>query len=93
MVDVFAFKTGKFTPLAPNVLAKFSDEQRAAYFDLKLAVAQLDICNAEVEATNAVNRSAVDLLRAAEVAEAARPKWTFLDELRASQAQWRADHT
>ena len=91
-MQVFEFKTGKFTPLSDDVLAKFNPEQRAAYDGLASIVAELNAANVEVEDSATANRAALSDLRAAEAAEARRPKHTFLDELRASQAQWRRDH-
>ena len=83
---------GKFTPLSADVLAKFNDEQRAAYDGLASEVAELNAANMEAASANDASRAALSDLHAAEAAEAARPKHTFLDELRASQAQWRRDH-
>ena len=91
-MQIFEMKTGKFTPLSDAQLATLTAEQLGAYTDLKSAVAQLDGANAEAENAIAANRAAVDLLHAAEAAEAKRPKRTFLDELRASQRQWKEDH-
>jgi hypothetical protein len=92
MTDVFEFRTGKFSPLSGDVLAKFNSEQRAAYDGLASAVAELEAANLQAESAIAANRAALNDLHAAEAAEAKRPKSTFLDELRASQAQWRLDH-
>ena len=92
MTDVFEFRSGKFTPLSDDVLAKLTAEQLGTYTDLKSAVAQLDAANTEATRAIAVNRAALEVLRNAEAVEAKRPKYTFLDELRASQAQWRKDH-
>ncbi len=83
---------GKFTPLSGDVLAKFNPEQRAAYDGLASAVTELNAANVEAESAIAANHAALNDLHAAEAAEARRPKHTFLDELRASQAQWRIDH-
>lgn len=91
-MQIFEMKTGRFTPLPDDVLAKFNPEQRAAYDDLSREVGQLDAANVEAESAIAANRAALSDLHAAETAEAKRPKSTFLDELRASQKQWRADH-
>ncbi|HUE11652.1 MAG TPA: hypothetical protein VMQ54_11965 [Steroidobacteraceae bacterium] len=91
-MQIFEMKTGRFTPLPDDVLAKFNDEQRAAYDGLASVVAELNAANVEVENSAAANRVVLSDLHAAEAAEAARPKHTFLDELRASQAQWRRDH-
>jgi hypothetical protein len=91
-MQVFEFKTGKFTPLSADVLAKFNPEQRAAYDALASVVAELNAANMEVEDSATANRAALSDLHTAEAAEAKRPKHTFLDELRASQAQWRSDH-
>lgn len=92
MTNVFEFRTGKFTPLPGEVLVKFSDEQRTAYDELASEVAQLDAANVEAENSIVANRKAVAALHAAETAEAAKPRYTFLDELRATQAQWRKDN-
>jgi hypothetical protein len=83
---------GKFTPLSDDVLATFSGVQRIAYDQLASAVAELNAANVEVEDSAAANRAVLSDLHAAEAAEAKRPKYTFLDELRASQLQWRSDH-
>lgn len=83
---------GKFTPLPDDMLARFNDEQLGAYTNLKSAVSELDAANAEAESAISANRAALAALREAEAAEARKPKRTFLDELRASQAQWREDH-
>jgi hypothetical protein len=91
-MQVFEFKTGRFTPLSDDVLAKFNDEQRTAYDQLASAVARLDGANAEAANAIAENRAAVTALHDAEAAEAKGPKHTFMDELRASQQQWRKDH-
>ena len=72
MTDVFEFRTGKFTPLGGDVLAKFNDEQRVAYDQLASAVAELNAANLEVENSAAANRVALSDLRAAEAAEARR---------------------
>ena len=74
-MQVFEMKTGKFTLLSDAQLARFDEGPRRAYDELASAVAALDIANAEVECAIAANRAAVDTLRAAEIAEAARPKW------------------
>jgi len=92
MVDVYEFKTGRFTPLPDNVLAVLTPEQRAAYEKLRVAAAQLDTANEEAADAIAANREAVTTLRAAETAEAKKPRWSFLDELRKTQRQWRKDH-
>lgn len=91
-MQVFELKTGRFTPLSDDVLARFNAEQLGTYNDLSSEVAKLVAADAEVEAAAASNKAAVAALHDAEAAEAKRPKRTFLDELRASQAQWRADH-
>jgi hypothetical protein len=92
MTDVFEFRTGKFTPLSNDVLAKFNDEQLGAYTDLKSAVAQLDAANLDAESAIAVNRAAVAALHEAEVIERKRPRYTRLDEHRKAIAQWQEDH-
>ena len=93
MTDVFEFRTGKFTPLGGDVLAKFNDEQRVAYDQLTSAVAELNAANLEAESTPSapIERR---LLRFAKLRQRKRGsrRHTFLDELRASQAQWREDH-
>ena len=91
-MDVFEMRTGKFTPLNDTQLATLNDEQRGAYTDLKSAVSHLDAANAEAENAIAANRAAVAALHDAEAAEAKKPRWTQLDELRKTQAQWRIDH-
>ena len=48
-MQVFEFKTGKFTPLSADVLARFNPEQRAAYDELASAVAELNAANMEAE--------------------------------------------
>jgi hypothetical protein len=83
---------GRFTPLGDDVLAKFDEDQRAIYHDLASAAAELDAANGEATNAIAANRAAVAALHAAETAEAKKPKWTQLDELRKTQAQWRSDH-
>ncbi len=92
MTDLFEFKTGKFTPLSDAQLAKLNHEQTAAYDGLASAVAELNAADSEAESAIAANRAALSALHEAEAAEAKKPKHTFLDELRASQAQWRRDH-
>lgn len=89
---MFDPKTGKFMPLTEIQLARFDDEQRAAYDELESVAAALDAANREAADAIAANHAAVAALDAAEKAEAKKPKWTFLDELRATQAQWREDH-
>jgi len=91
-MDVFEFRTGKFTPLTDDVLAKFNDEQRSSYDELKSAITKLDGAKGEAAAAIDANRSAVSTLHAAEAAEAKKPKYTFLDALRDSQQQYRKDH-
>jgi hypothetical protein len=44
-MDVFEMKSGKFLPLADNVLAVLTPEQRAAYEQLAAAARALDIAN------------------------------------------------
>ncbi len=83
---------GKFTPLSADVLAKFDPEQTAAYDQLTSVVAELNAANLEATDAIAANRSALAALREAEAIEAKKPKTSFLDELRASQRQWRIDH-
>lgn len=92
MTDVFEMRTGKFKPLSDTQLATLTHEQRAAYDNLKSAVAQLDAADAEARAAATANKAAVGVLHDAEGREAKQPKSTFLDELRASQRQWRRDH-
>ena len=91
-MQVFEFKTGKFTPLSADVLAKFNPEQRAAYDGLASVVAELNAANMEVEDSATANRAALSDLHTAEAAEAKRPKYTQLDEHRKAIAQWRIDH-
>lgn len=91
-MQLFEMKTGRFTPLPASVLAKFSDEQRRSYDELASVVADLDAANLETASAVAANRATVAALHEAEVREAKRPKWTLLDEIRRSQAQWRIDH-
>jgi hypothetical protein len=91
MSDVFDSK-GRFTPLPDNVLAVLTKEQRHAYEELAAAAARLDAANEEAANAIAANREAVTTLHAAEAIEAKKPKHTFLDELRKTQAQWRRDH-
>lgn len=91
-MDVFEMRTGKFTPLPDNVLAVLTPDQRAAYDNLATAAARLDAANEEAANAIAANRDAVTTLHDAEAIEAKKPKHTFLDELRKTQAQWRKDH-
>lgn len=90
-MSLFSTK-GVFQPLSDDVLARFTAEQRAAYDELAQEVAKLVAADREATAAVAANRAALAALREAEAAEARKPKRTFLDELRASQAQWREDH-
>jgi hypothetical protein len=92
MTQLFEMRTGKFTPLNEAQLARLSDEQRSAYDDLAVAVAELGVANTEAENAVAASRSAVAALHAAGAAEAKKPKWTQLDEHRRMIAQWHKDH-
>ncbi len=92
MSDLYAAKSGKFLGLNETQLAQLNPEQRAAYDTLAAEHADLDRMNVLAEEAVQANRDAVTRLRAGEAEEARKPKWTFLDELRASQRQWRLDH-
>jgi hypothetical protein len=89
---MFDSRTGKFIPLSDAQLARLNPDQRSAYDDLRREVALLDAANTEAESAIKANHAAVAALHAAEAAAAKQPKHTFLDELRASQRQWREDH-
>jgi ClpP class serine protease len=91
-MQVFEFKTGKFTPLSDDVLAKFNNEQRAAHDGLASVVAELNAANLEATDAIAANRSALAALREAEAAEAKTPKTSFLNEWHAAKEQYRKDH-
>jgi len=83
---------GVFQPLSSDVLAKFNDEQRAAYARLAAAVAELNAANVEAESAIIANRAALNDLREAEIAEAKKPKTSFLNEWRAAKEQYAKDH-
>jgi hypothetical protein len=91
-MSLYEIKTGKFLGLNGEQLGRLNGEQIAAYNALAAEHIALDAANLEAESAITANRAAVSALHAAEAAAAKRPKYTFLDELRASQAQWRADH-
>jgi hypothetical protein len=83
---------GHFAPLNDTQLARLNDEQRRCYDELAAEVAELVAANNEADEAIATDRSALAAPRNAEAAEAKKPKHTFLDELRRTQGQWRADH-
>jgi hypothetical protein len=83
-MQIFEAKTGKFTPLPADQLAKLTTDQRNAYNALVLAVDELDAANAEATDARDSNQAAVRRLDAAEAADKKRPKWTFLDEWKAN---------
>ena len=92
MMQIFEMKTGRFTPLSDNVLAKFNPEQRSAYDDLAVAVSELGVADVEVENAADANRAAVDALHEAEAIEAQKPKYTRLDATRDAIASWKKEH-
>lgn len=83
---------GVFQPLSSDVLARFNAEQRAAYDELAQEVAALVAANAEAESAIVANRATLNDLREAEIAEAKKPKTSFLNEWRAAKEQYRKDH-
>jgi hypothetical protein len=89
---MFDAKTGEFLPLNEAQLARLNDGQRETYHALASEVSKLELANKEAADAIAENRATVAALHAAEASEAKQPKHTFLEELRRTQAQWRADH-
>lgn len=82
-MDVFEIKTGRFTPLADDVLATLSESQAAAYGELKDAVEAQGNADAEVKSARARNEATVKALSVARE-NAPKPR-TFLEEWRASK--------
>lgn len=83
MIEVFEFKTGKFTPLDDETLATLSDPQAKAYGELKDAVAALADSDSEVENARTHNTACVEALRVSQ--ENAPKPPTFLDLWRAAK--------
>jgi aspartyl-tRNA synthetase len=91
-MQIFEMKTGRFTPLSDDVLAKFNPEQLVAYNDLAVAVSELGVADVEVENAADANRAAVAALHEAEAIEAKKPKYSFLDARRDAIASYRKAH-
>jgi hypothetical protein len=83
MIEIFEFKTGRFTPLDDETLAALSEPQANAYSELKSAVEAQVSADAEVENARADNDGAVKTLDFARQ-NAPKPR-TFLEEWKAAK--------
>jgi hypothetical protein len=83
MIEVFEFKTGRFTPLDDETLATLSEPQEKAYGELRSAVEAQASADAEVENARAHNAACVEARQVAQ--ENAPPSRTFFQEWAAAK--------